>query len=90
MIFLLIALVSLFNVMTQDMQPADPSLIHECKAYAHGCKACVHECKDMCMSVRCVHECKVCVLFFCFCFCFFVFFETGFLCVALGVLELTL
>jgi hypothetical protein len=27
------------------------------------------------------------LLFFCFCFCFF---ETGFLCVALAVLELTL
>jgi hypothetical protein len=29
------------------------------------------------------------ILFFCFCFCF-CFFETGFLCVALAVLELTL
>jgi hypothetical protein len=27
---------------------------------------------------------------FCFCFCFCLFFETGFLCVALAVLELTL
>jgi hypothetical protein len=28
--------------------------------------------------------------FFCFCFCLFVFFETGFLCIVLAVLELTL
>jgi hypothetical protein len=27
---------------------------------------------------------------FCFCFCFCFFFKTGFLCVALAVLELTL
>jgi hypothetical protein len=31
------------------------------------------------------------VSFFCFCFCFvFCFFETGFLCIVLAVLELTL
>jgi hypothetical protein len=35
--------------------------------------------------------CFVFVLFFCFCFVFVcLFFETGFLCVALAVLELTL
>ena len=33
--------------------------------------------------------CFVCFLFFGFCFCF-CFFETGFLCVALAILELTL